>query len=111
MDIQSHTRMQILANDARRVDCVFQKRGNCVLLPLQAGMDYQRFMEWASSQGFEWIGVVALMRKDTPDGEPLIEHELVRGVSEEMLRRARALFTEDLAADTAAGLAVSQIVA
>jgi len=103
--------MQLLANEARRVDCVFHKGGNCVLLPLQPGMDYQRFMEWASDRGFEWIGVVALMRKGMPDGEPLIEHELVPGVSEETLQRARALFTEDLLADTAAGLAVSQIVA
>ena len=111
MDIQSHTRMQILANEARRVDCVFHKGGNCVLLPLQAGMDYQRFIEWASNQGFEWIGVVALMREDTPGGEPIVQHEVVPGVSEEMLQRLRTLFIEDLAADTAAGLAASQIVA
>lgn len=98
MDPQSHTRMQLLANQARRVDCVFHKGGNCVLLPLQAGMDYQRFIEWASNQGFEWIGVVALMREDTLGGNPIVQHEVVPGVSEDTLQRARKLFTEDLIA-------------
>src|SRR5512146_634666 len=98
MDAQAHTRMQLLANQARRVDCGFHKGGNCVLLPLEAGMDYQPFIEWASNQGFEWIGVFDLMQKDTPDGEPIVQHELVPGVSEETLRRAKNLFTEDLMA-------------
>jgi len=104
MDPHAHARMQLLANEASRVVCVLYKSGNCVLLPLQPGMDYQTFINWAHNHGFEWIGVMALLKMATPDGKPLIDHEFVSGVAEETVHRARELFTEDLLADVAAAL-------
>ena len=110
MDSLAHARMQLLADQACRVVCVFYKSGNCVLLPLQPGMDYQQFIHWAHNHGFEWIGVMALMKTSSLDGQPLVEHEFVSGVAEETVQRARDLFTEDLAADSTAAVRADSLV-
>ena len=100
VDTKTSLRMQLLVRDAGRAvyACHNKTTGGFVLLPFEdAGSpQFDAFVKDANNHGFAMVAVIALMKHATPDGLPLIECELMPGVSEEIAQEAKQFFRAKL---------------
>ena len=98
LDNKMMLKLQLLIREADLAAYAYYRESTDEIMLVPAGMpELNDEVAEHMRQGFRMVAAVALMNRETPDGHSLVEFEAAAsGVSEEILRKAKAAFCDQL---------------